>query len=340
MLSLQKISKSYDKQKVLQDLSLDIEEGEFVVLVGPSGCGKSTIIRCIAGLEEIDSGEIGFAEQRIDTRAPKDRDLSMVFQNYALYPHKTVADNIAFPLKMQDLEPVEIQNKVKKIAEQLEIGSYLDRKPGELSGGQRQRVALARAMVKAPKIFLMDEPLSNLDAKLRSQMRKVIFDLHKKSQGTFVYVTHDQVEALTLGDRIVVLDQGEVQQVGTPQEIYDQPQNTFVASFVGSPPCNLFELESEPEQILGLRPEFLTLQPGGESLQVRLESTELLGNEYLLHCELDNSTRSEPYKILARISKQENKDKIESFQEEQQINLYYNRQSLYYFDRMSKQRKK
>ena len=233
-VSLKKVCKSYDNKKsIINNIDLEIADKEFIVLVGASGCGKSTILRMIAGLEEITSGEILIDNRVVNNVHPKDRDIAFVFQSYALYPHMSVYDNIAFGLKMRKVDKKIIDEKVKEAAKVLDLTQYLDRKPKQLSGGQRQRVALGRAMVRNPKVFLMDEPLSNLDAKLRVQMRSEIKKLHKKLDTTFIYVTHDQTEALTMGDRIVVLDKGVIQQVDTPSNIYSNPANTFVAGFIG-----------------------------------------------------------------------------------------------------------
>ena len=229
-----------DKPSV-DDLNLDIKDGEFLVLVGPSGCGKSTTLRMLAGLEEVNKGRILIGGKDVTTMQPKDRDIAMVFQNYALYPHMTVADNMGFALKIAGTPKDEIRKRVEKAAEILDLTEYLDRKPKALSGGQRQRVALGRAMVRNPAVFLLDEPLSNLDAKLRTSMRTEIIKLHKKLATTFIYVTHDQTEAMTMGDRIVVMKDGIVQQVDTPQNLYDMPCNMFVAGFIGSPQMNFLD---------------------------------------------------------------------------------------------------
>jgi multiple sugar transport system ATP-binding protein len=235
------VDKSYGgKAKVIEDLDLQIRDHEFLVLVGPSGCGKSTILRMIAGLEEVTVGDLYIGDRRVNDVAPKDRDIAMVFQNYALYPHMSVYDNMAFALKLHHVKKEEIQQRVRRAATTLGIEEYLQRKPRELSGGQRQRVALGRALVREPQVFLLDEPLSNLDAKLRVQTRAEISRLHLQTGTTFVYVTHDQVEAMTMGDRIAVLDRGVIQQLGTPSELYNQPANLFVAGFIGSPAMNLF----------------------------------------------------------------------------------------------------
>ncbi|MBU5592177.1 sn-glycerol-3-phosphate ABC transporter ATP-binding protein UgpC [Clostridium sp. MSJ-4] len=241
-LSLRHIYKVYPGNvTAVKDFNLEIEDKEFVVFVGPSGCGKSTTLRMIAGLEEISEGELYIGDKLVNDVAPKDRDIAMVFQNYALYPHMTVYDNMAFGLKLRKVDKAEIEKKVKEAARVLDIEHLLERKPKALSGGQRQRVALGRAIVREPKVFLMDEPLSNLDAKLRVQMRTEISKLHKRLQTTFVYVTHDQTEAMTMGTRIVVMKDGIIQQVDSPQNIYDHPANIFVAGFIGSPQMNFID---------------------------------------------------------------------------------------------------
>src|ERR1700712_4673859 len=238
---LDRVTKSYsDGALAVHEFSLTIAEGEFIILVGPSGCGKSTTLNMIAGLEDISSGELRIGGERVNEKAPQDRDIAMVFQSYALYPHMTVRQNIAFPLTLAKMKKAEITKKVEETAKTLDLTEVLDRKPAQLSGGQRQRVAMGRAIVRPPKAFLMDEPLSNLDAKLRVQMRGEIARLQRRLGTTTVYVTHDQTEAMTLGDRVVVLLAGVAQQVGTPQELYDRPVNLFVAGFIGSPAMNFF----------------------------------------------------------------------------------------------------
>jgi multiple sugar transport system ATP-binding protein len=235
------VTKRYGQQQpVIVDLTLTVEDHEFLVLVGPSGCGKSTALRMIAGLETVTEGDVFIGDRRVNDVAPKDRDVAMVFQNYALYPHMTVRDNIAFSLKQRRVPASEIAARVNIAAETLGLGDYLNRKPAKLSGGQRQRVALGRALVREPQVFLLDEPLSNLDAKLRVQTRTEIARLHQQTRTTFVYVTHDQVEAMTMGDRIAVLNAGVIQQLGAPQQLYDAPANLFVAGFIGSPAMNFF----------------------------------------------------------------------------------------------------
>ncbi len=241
-LSLRHVKKVYPGNvTAVRDFNMEIEHKEFIVLVGPSGCGKTTTLRMIAGLEEISEGELYIGERLVNDVAPKDRDIAMVFQNYALYPHMTVYENMAFGLKLKKVPKAEIDERVRKAAKILEIETLLDRRPKALSGGQRQRVALGRAMVREPKVFLMDEPLSNLDAKLRVQMRTEIAKLHKSLNTTFIYVTHDQTEAMTMGTRIVIMKDGDIQQIDTPQNAYDKPANLFVAGFIGSPQMNIFK---------------------------------------------------------------------------------------------------
>ncbi len=284
---LKNVRKTYDNKKtVINNVNLEIKDKEFVVLVGASGCGKSTLLRMIAGLEDISDGEIYIGDKKVNNVPPKDRDIAFVFQSYALYPHMTVRENIAFGLKMRKVDKKTIDEKVAQAAEILNLGEYLNRKPKQLSGGQRQRVALGRAIVRNPKVFLMDEPLSNLDAKLRVQMRSEIKKLHEKLQTTFIYVTHDQTEALTMGDRIVVLNNGDIQQVDTPNEIYNNPKNTFVAGFVGSPQMNFIEgkdLGLDENILYGLRPEKVTNTDGDIKLSVNVDITEMLGSEIIVY---------------------------------------------------------
>lgn len=280
---LKNVKKTYDNNKtVINNINLHIKDKEFVVLVGASGCGKSTLLRMIAGLEEISGGEIYIGDKKVNNVAPKDRDIAFVFQSYALYPHMSVRENIAFGLKMRKVPKPEIDKKVQEAAEMLNLCDYMDCRPKQLSGGQRQRVALGRAIVRNPKVFLMDEPLSNLDAKLRVQMRSEIKKLHETLKTTFIYVTHDQTEALTMGDRIVVLDNGDIQQAGTPDQIYNNPQNTFVAGFVGSPQMNFINgkyLGLDEGITYGIRPEKM-LKPEGEiKLTVDIDISEMLGGE-------------------------------------------------------------
>jgi multiple sugar transport system ATP-binding protein len=265
---LDEVNKVYPNgYHAISDLNLAIEDGEFLVLVGPSGCGKSTALRMVAGLEEISGGELRIGDRVVNDVHPKDRDIAMVFQNYALYPHMTVADNIGFALKLAKVPKTEIADRVTKAAQTLDLTEQLDRKPGQLSGGQRQRVAMGRAIVRQPKAFLMDEPLSNLDAKLRVQMRAEIAGLQRELGVTTVYVTHDQVEAMTMGDRVAVLKRGYLQQVATPQELYDSPDNVFVAGFIGSPSMNLMKATLTGDA------DAPTLTFGGQRLTVDLSTT-------------------------------------------------------------------
>ena len=262
-LVLSDISKRYDDVIALDHVSFEVQDGELLVLVGPSGCGKSTTLRLIAGLESLQAGKIALNGADITTTAPKDRDIAMVFQNYALYPHMTVRQNLGFGLKMKKMSSSKIESRVKETAEALDIESLLDRKPGQLSGGQKQRVAVGRAMIRKPAVFLFDEPLSNLDAKLRVTLRNELIRLHQRLAATILYVTHDQIEALTLGDRIAVMKDGQIQQLGTPQQVYNEPANTFVASFIGHPAMNLvppsvFRLETDAT-LVGIRPEHLII---------------------------------------------------------------------------------
>ena len=302
----------------VQEFNLEIADKEFIVLVGPSGCGKSTTLRMIAGLEEISDGELWIGDTLVNDVAPKDRDIAMVFQSYALYPHMTVYENMAFALKLRHTPKDELDRRVKEAAEILDITQYLGRKPKALSGGQRQRVAIGRAIVRNPKVMLMDEPLSNLDAKLRNQMRAEIIKMRERIDTTFVYVTHDQTEAMTLGDRIVIMKDGFIQQIGTPQQVFDHPYNTFVAGFIGSPQMNFFKAKlikkngiyavelndhvvevseekqarlaannvEEQEIILGVRPEHMILTEDG--IEAKIEVSELMGSSVHLHVNVDN----------------------------------------------------
>ncbi len=294
-LTLKQINKKYGRDiAAVKDFSLEIADGEFVVLVGPSGCGKSTTLRVIAGLEQADSGEI-FMDGRSMSGVPaQKRDMAMVFQNYALYPTMTVFENLAFPLRMRKMGKAEIQKRVAAAAELLEIGGLLDRKPGQLSGGEKQCVAMGRAIVREPRVFLMDEPLSNLDAKLRISLREKIAQLHEKLGTTIIYVTHDQIEAMTLADKIVVMKDGCIEQAGTPQEIYNKPASPFVASFFGNPPMNFYEREGK---LYGIRPEHVKLAEHPEIagdgdlrwFPAEIVRTELIGAERIYYLRADGN---------------------------------------------------
>jgi len=316
-VTFENVNKAYGDFQAVKDLNLEIGDGEFMVLVGPSGCGKTTSLRMIAGLEEITSGTLKIGDRVVNDVPPKDRDIAMVFQSYALYPHMSVRENLAFGLKLRKVPKAEIERRVNEAAETIQLGKLLDRKPKELSGGQRQRVALGRAIVREPAVFLMDEPLSNLDAKLRVQTRAEIARLHQRLKTTVVYVTHDQVEAMTMGSRIAVMNDGLLQQVGTPQTLYDTPINRFVAGFIGSPSMNFVEVHMDgsgegarlvgpadwsiplPARyrdaatpragktlVAGFRPEHLDIGDAGSgvgSFRTRADVVEYLGNEELLH---------------------------------------------------------
>ena len=330
-MKLENLNKIYPNGvHAVHDFNLEIEKGEFITLVGPSGCGKSTILRMIAGLEEITSGTLLMNEKIINDLAPKNRDIAMVFQSYALYPHMTVYHNMAFSLTLRREDPDMIHEKVLKAAEILDLGDYLGRKPKELSGGQRQRVALGRAIVRDPLVFLMDEPLSNLDAKLRVQMRTELIKLHKRMKATTIYVTHDQIEAMTMATRMVVMSMGYVQQVGSPKEVYDHPNNIFVAGFIGTPPMNFLEGRlkedtfvikntsfrippakfsflkdagyAEKEIVLGIRPEDIHVEGKvvekfkEASCDIYVEVAELLGKEVIVNTSIEET------KILANLS--------------------------------------
>ena len=293
-ITLQNIVKEYGTGAkavpVIHNLNAQINDGEFVVIVGPSGCGKSTLLRMVAGLEEVTSGHISIGNRIVNDLEPAERDIAMVFQNYALYPHMSVFENMAYGLKIAKVSMADIQTRVDKAAGILELRNLLQRKPRELSGGQRQRVAMGRAIVRQPQVFLFDEPLSNLDAKLRAQTRLEIQKLHRELGITSLFVTHDQVEAMTLAQRMIVMNAGVMEQFGTPEEVYNRPASTFVASFIGSPPMNL--LHQAPGlpagQILGIRPEHLDLAANGWELKV--DTVELLGAERLVHAHLGNES--------------------------------------------------
>jgi len=284
-VSLRDVKKAYGVLQVVHGVSIDVADGEFVVIVGPSGCGKSTLLRMVAGLETISSGSIAIGERVVNELEPKDRDIAMVFQNYALYPHMSVYDNMAYGLRIRDLSKSDIDARVKRAAGILELAALLGRKPRELSGGQRQRVAMGRAIVREPAVFLFDEPLSNLDAKLRVQMRVELQALHRRLGTTSLYVTHDQVEAMTLAHRMMVMNAGRAEQIGAPLEVYAKPATTFVAGFIGSPPMNLMPARlNGREVLLGVRPEHL--EPCGESEAAFVAAVDLvepLGADTLAH---------------------------------------------------------
>ena len=311
-VELKNVVKIYDKNKIIDNVSLTVKDKEFLVLVGSSGCGKSTLLRMIAGLEDITQGEIFIDGKCVNNVHPKDRDIAFVFQNYALYPHMSVYENMAFPLKMRKMSKKDIDAKIKEAAQILNLTELLQRKPKQLSGGQRQRVALGRAIVRNPKVFLMDEPLSNLDAKLRVQMRAEIKKLHQKLQTTFIYVTHDQTEALTMGDRIAIIDKGIIQQTDIPQNIYNNPVNTFVGGFLGSPAMNFiksdiingqvningksFELNESQKYILkdrssvllGIRAESFNEPDANFNFPAAINIKEMLGNEQVIYFNANN----------------------------------------------------
>jgi multiple sugar transport system ATP-binding protein len=288
-VTYERVNKVFDGTAAVKDLSLEIGNGEFVVLVGPSGCGKSTALRMLAGLERVTSGRILIGDRVVNNVAPQARDIAMVFQSYALYPHMTVYDNLAFGLRNTGVPKREIEERVRNAAEILQMGELIKRKPKQLSGGQRQRVALGRAIVREPEAFLMDEPLSNLDAKLRVETRAQILKLQDRLGTTTIYVTHDQVEAMTMGDRIAVMSAGVLQQLGTPEELYTNPRNMFVAGFIGSPSMNLVPAPvvdgGGQDRIIGFRPEHIRPGTGGDGLKfdARLDVIEYLGDEQLVH---------------------------------------------------------
>lgn len=349
MLKFRNIYKVYENgYEAVHDFNLDISDNEFIVFVGPSGCGKSTTLRMIAGLEEITSGEISIDGEVINNVSPKDRNIAMVFQNYALYPHMTVYNNMAYALKNNKLDKETIDKKIKEASKLLQIEEYLDRKPKQLSGGQKQRVALGRALVRNPKVFLMDEPLSNLDAKLRSQMRTEINKLHKSLQTTFIYVTHDQTEAMTLGDRIVIMKDGVIQQVDTPFNVYANPINTFVAGFIGSPQINFVDINVEHKEngivshlfdqsfacdneklknydhvIMGIRPEDIHFTPIENSieLEAKVNIIENLGNHQIAYMMLGD------YEIIVTDYKKN------YLQQNENRKIYIDKSNLLFFDK-------
>jgi sn-glycerol 3-phosphate transport system ATP-binding protein len=325
-ITLSNVVKRYGKgasaNQVIHGVNAQIDDGEFIVIVGPSGCGKSTLLRMVAGLEEISEGSISIGDRIVNDLEPAQRDIAMVFQNYALYPHMSVFENMAYGLKIKNVPKADIQARVDKAAKMLELQPYLQRKPGQLSGGQRQRVAMGRAIVREPQVFLFDEPLSNLDAKLRASTRLQIQQLHRDLGITSLFVTHDQVEAMTLGQRLMVLNGGHVEQLGTPEEVYHTPASTFVASFIGSPPMNLLSKENAMQliadsadsmptygtnpsrnqevQVLGVRPEHLRLADTG--LPLLVQSIEMLGAERLIYAQ---TTGSNLASMVVRIAESE-----------------------------------
>jgi len=356
-VTFEKLTKKYGDVVALKDLDLEIEDKEFLVLVGPSGCGKSTALRCLAGLEEISGGIIKIGGRVVNDVAPKDRDIAMVFQSYALYPHMSVYDNMAFGLKLRKTPKAEISRRVNEAASILGIESYLNRKPKALSGGQRQRVALGRALVREPSVFLLDEPLSNLDAKLRVQTRAEITKLHKKLATTFIYVTHDQVEAMTMADRIAVMKDGVLQQVDSPQSLYDHPVNLFVAGFIGSPSMNFFngtltgdanemymdtgafrirlsqyiadKLKSHLGKtvVMGVRPEdvhspdFVPVDVEGVKIKAKVELTEMMGSEIYVYL-----IAGEDKNFIGRI------DPRARYKLDEEVEVVFNLASVHFFD--------
>jgi len=346
-VELRNVTKIYDKKKVIDNVSLTIEDKEFLILVGSSGCGKSTILRMIAGLEDITEGEILIDGKCVNSVPPKDRDIAFVFQSYALYPHMSVYENLAFPLKMKKVKKEEIDKKVRETAEKLDLTELLNRKPKQLSGGQRQRVALGRAIVRQPKVFLMDEPLSNLDAKLRIQMRAEIKKLHEELQTTFIYVTHDQTEALTMGDRIAIIDKGVIQQTDNPDRIYNHPKNTFVGGFLGAPAMNFIDTKVEDgkisvnnsefnltesqrtilgtrsEVILGIRAENMNSEKSDFKFSAPITISEMLGSERVVYFKANENPCS------ARLSA---KHSVES-----EMTFSVNSDDFLFFDKDSKE---
>ena len=321
-IELNEVTKNFGDLQVIKPLNLNIKDGEFTVFVGPSGCGKSTLLRLIAGLEDLTSGSIKIDGNEASDTPPAKRGLAMVFQSYALYPHMNVYKNIAFPLKMVGLDKDEIDKKVRNAAEILNLTEYLARKPGQLSGGQRQRVAIGRAIVREPLAFLFDEPLSNLDAALRVGMRLEISELHKRLNSTMIYVTHDQVEAMTMADRIVVLNNGIIEQVGTPLELYRSPKNIFVAGFIGSPKMNLISGDKNNAHTIGIRPEHIAITQSEGNLIGEIKMSESLGSDTFVHVEINNFQQN----ITVRAEGEKN------FIRGEKINLNYNKENLHLFN--------
>ena len=316
-------TKKYGDIQVIHGIDLDIKDGEFCVFVGPSGCGKSTLLRMISGLEEVTSGEIHIGDKNVTKMQPADRGIAMVFQSYALYPHMTVRQNLAFGLENLKLDKADIDQRIIKAANQLRMEDYLKRKPGQLSGGQRQRVAIGRAIIREPKVFLFDEPLSNLDAALRSNMRVELAELHDKLGATIIYVTHDQIEAMTLADKIVVLNNGIVEQIDTPTELYNKPQTEFVAGFIGSPKMNFLRgsIVTEKEaDVYGIRPEHINLSSSEGKIKGTLRHLENLGADTLLYFDTEDYQ-----KIVVR------KEGIKSFEKGEVLFLDYDDTHLHMF---------
>ena len=302
-VQLSSITKVFDGVTAVEDIDLVVGDHDFMILLGPSGCGKSTLLRIIAGLEEPTDGDVLIGDTRVNDVEPKLRDVAMVFQSYALYPNKTVRANIEFPLKVRNVPRPERAAEAEQAAASLGLTEYLGRKPGQLSGGQRQRVALARAIVRRPAVFCMDEPLSNLDAKLRAETRAELVALHRRLDSTFIYVTHDQVEAMTMGSHVAVMSRGKIEQVGSPQEVYAKPASVFVAQFIGTPPMNVFPagLVEPGEMLVGVRPEHLDLSPES-GLRVVVDVVEHLGHETLLNCHtVDEDPAGVPTRVMVRL---------------------------------------
>jgi len=354
-VSLRDIYKSFGPNEVIHGISCDIHDGEFVVILGPSGCGKSTVLRMIAGLEVITKGDISIADKVVNQLEPADRDIAMVFQNYALYPHMTVFKNMAYGLKIRRMPKAEIEKRVQRAAEILELTEFLDRKPRQLSGGQRQRVAMGRCIVREPKVFLFDEPLSNLDAKLRVQMRQELRNLHESLGITSVYVTHDQVEAMTLGDRLIIMDNGHAEQIGSPLNVYEKPATQFVAGFIGSPAMNFFEArtsrdgqfvelsntESLPISphvdsglrdkavMLGIRPEHFNLaEAGSGAMHMQVAHVETLGADTLVHGKSGESSTDFTLRL----------PDIQRYKKGSSLSLSVSPEKLHLFDRESGER--
>lgn len=362
-LLIKNLTKIFDSKKVLDNVNLNVCDGEFVVLLGPSGSGKSTILRIIAGLENPTNGDVYINDNIVNNVSSKERDVAMVFQNYALYPHMSVFENLAFPLKMKNNNNFDIKKSVDEVADLLEIKQYLSKKPKELSGGERQRVALGRAIIRNPKLFLMDEPLSNLDAKLRTYMRSELLKLHKKIAATVIYVTHDQIEALTMGDKIAVINHGKVQQIGTPNDIYKTPINTFVGGFVGVPQMNFFDFKIvnnkvamfcnhkidlnvnisdmfksleliDKNIILGVRPENVLLNSISDvSVKAKIDLIEILGDEYIVYANCsDEKNNAVQQNISLKCSG------VCSLKRNETINVSFSLSNCHFFDPVSKLR--